>query len=96
MVKPFQILDLLLRLKRVLSERKGVAKGLLIISAGGLGDTVLFSLFASRFASLALDGESVTILLRNDSAKMAFVLPKSFHIETVNFKDFRKCLVGSV
>ena len=92
MVKPFQILDFLLRLKRVLSKRKGAAKGLLIISAGGLGDTVLFSLFASRFASLALEDELVTILLRNDSAKMAFVLPKSFHIETVNFRDFRKSL----
>jgi ADP-heptose:LPS heptosyltransferase len=92
MVKPFQILDLLLRLKRVLCKRKGKAKGLLIISAGGLGDTVLFSLFASRFASLALEDELVTILLRNDSAKMSFVLPKLFRMEIVNFKDFRKSL----
>ena len=92
MVKPFQILDLLLRLKRALCKRNGQEKGLLIISAGGLGDTVLFSLFASRFASLALENELVTILLCSDSAKMAFVLPKAFNVETVNFKDFRKSL----
>ena len=92
MVKAFNILDLLLSLKRTLCKRKGLAKGLLIISAGGLGDTVLFSLFASRFASFSFKDEPVTILLRNDSAKMAFVLPKTIRVETVNFKNFRKSL----
>ena len=92
MLKPFHILDLLLGLKRTLFNRKGPAKGVLIISAGGLGDTVLFSLVAPRFASLAFDDEPVAILLRNDSAKMAFVFPKSINIEIINFKNFKKSL----
>jgi ADP-heptose:LPS heptosyltransferase len=92
MAKAFHILDSLLRLKRNFSKRKGNARGLLIISAGGLGDTVLFSLFASRFASFARKDELVTILLRNESAKMAFLFPTSFHVENINFNDFRKSL----
>ncbi|MBL6933414.1 MAG: glycosyltransferase family 9 protein [Rhodospirillales bacterium] len=91
-MKPFHIQDTLLGLKRNFSKREGNANGVLLISAGGLGDTVLFSLFAERFASLARDGEPVTVLLRNDAAKMAFVLPKSIGLEIVNFKDLRKSL----
>jgi len=92
MLKSFLILGLLLGLKRNLFNRVGPAKGILIISAGGLGDTVLFSLVAPRFASLANDNEPVAILLRNDSAKMAFMFPKTFNIEVINFKNFRKSL----
>jgi|GEM_PF-331754 len=92
MLKSFQILDLLLGIKRALSPRKGQPKGVLIISAGGLGDTVLFSIIASRFASLALDNEPVTILLRSDSAKMAFLFPKPIFIEIIDFINFRKSL----
>jgi len=92
MVKPFHILDTLLGLKRTFSGRSGPASGILLISAGGLGDTVLFSLFMTRFASLAHEGENVTVLLRSDAAKMAFLLPQSVGLEIVNFKDFRKSL----
>ncbi len=92
MLKLFHILDLLFCLKRNLLNREGPAKGILIISAGGLGDTVLFSLVASRFASLALDNEPVAILLRNDAAKMAFIFPKTINIKIINFKNFRKSL----
>ncbi len=93
MLKSFQILDLLLSWKRNLFKRKGPGRGILIISAGGLGDTVLFSLVVSRFATLALEKEPVTILLRNDSAKMAFLFPKEFFIEIVNFINFRKSVL---
>ena len=92
MLKPFRLLDALLALKRRFVRRPGPASGVLLISAGGLGDTVLFALLASRFSALARDGEAVTVLLRRDAAKMAFVLPVAFGLEIVDFNRFRKSL----
>ncbi len=92
MIKPFHLLDMLLGLKRTFVKRPDAGKGILLISAGGLGDTVLFSLFAGRFASLARKDEPVTVLLRSDAAKMAFILPKNIGLEIVNFNDLRKSL----
>jgi hypothetical protein len=91
-MKPFRILDKFLNLKRRFSNRGGPAHGVLLISAGGLGDTVLFSLLADRFKSLARDGEPVTVLLRNDARKMAFLLPTDMGLEIVNFGNLRKSL----
>jgi len=92
MIKPFHILDTLLGLKRTFVKRAATPGGVLLISAGGLGDTVLFSLVASRFASLAREDEPVTVLLRSDAAKMAFLLPRTMGMEIVDFKNFRKSL----
>ena len=92
MSRLFRHFDALLALKRRFQVRPGTASGVLLISAGGLGDTVLFSLLASRFATLAREGETVSILLRKDAAKMAFVLPSAFGLEIVDFKHFRKSL----
>lgn len=57
-----------------------------------MGDTVLFSLFAERFSSLAEEGEPVTVLLRKDAAKMAFLLPEKIGLEIVDFSGLRKSL----
>ena len=88
----FHILDKLLELKRHFSNRGGPANGVLLISAGGLGDTVLFSLLAGRFKSIAHEGEPVTVLLRNDARKMAFLLPGDMGLEIVDFGQLRKSL----
>ncbi|NQU57104.1 MAG: lipopolysaccharide heptosyltransferase family protein [Rhodospirillales bacterium] len=92
MLKPFHLLDYLLGLKRRFRRRPGPANGVLLISAGGLGDTVLFSLLAVRFATLAREGEPVSVLLRNDARKMAFLLPGNMGLEIVNFSDLRKSI----
>lgn len=76
------------RLKRRFQHLATPPKGLLLISAGGLGDTVLFSLVAARFAALAEPDEPVTILLRRDGAKTAFCLPSNVNVETVDFARF--------
>ncbi len=91
-MKAFHILDKFLQLKRHFSNRSGPATGVLLISSGGLGDTVLFSLLASRFKSLTRDGEPITVLLRNDARKMAFLLPGDMGLDIVNFHEFRKSL----
>jgi ADP-heptose:LPS heptosyltransferase len=61
----------------------------MIISAGGLGDTVLFSQVVGRLASLALPDEPVTLLLRSDAKSMAFVFPPNFQIVTVDYAKLR-------
>ncbi|MFD2234490.1 glycosyltransferase family 9 protein [Phaeospirillum tilakii] len=89
-MKPHRLLDPLLGLERRLTRRPGPAAGVLLISAGGLGDTVLFALAVERFAALARPGETVTVLLRKDAAKMAFLLPPGIRVEAVDFADLRR------
>ncbi|MEQ9200636.1 MAG: hypothetical protein RLN80_11670, partial [Rhodospirillales bacterium] len=59
-------------------SRSGEPAGVLLVSAGGLGDTILFSHLAQRFAGLAEPGERITVLLRRDGAKTAFLLPEDW------------------
>ncbi len=72
-----------------LAGRPGPARGVLLISAGGLGDTVLFARVVERFAALAEPGESVTVLLRADAARMAFLFPAGIAVEAVDFRRLR-------
>jgi ADP-heptose:LPS heptosyltransferase len=81
-------LDPLYRLYCRLRSRADAPRGVLLVSAGGLGDTVLFSLVAGRFARLALPDETVTALLRKDGAKTGFCLPAEMQVETVDFGRF--------
>ncbi|MEQ8709747.1 MAG: glycosyltransferase family 9 protein [Rhodospirillales bacterium] len=71
-------------------SRSGEPAGVLLVSAGGLGDTILFSHLAQRFAGLAEPGERITVLLRRDGAKTAFLLPEDWEILTIDFPRFRK------
>ncbi|MBI2978350.1 MAG: lipopolysaccharide heptosyltransferase family protein, partial [Rhodospirillales bacterium] len=48
MIKPFRIMDWWLARRRRRTSRAGEAKGVLVISSGGLGDTVLFAHVAER------------------------------------------------
>lgn len=66
-------------------SRPATASGVLLLSAGGLGDTVLFALVVARFAALAQAGETVTVLLRADGAKMAFLFPPEINVIKVDF-----------
>lgn len=90
MIKIFQILDWWWNRKRRRTPRSGAARGVLILSCGGLGDTVLFSHVAERFFGLAEDDEPVTVLLRSDAGKMAFVLPPGASVATVDFNRLRR------
>jgi ADP-heptose:LPS heptosyltransferase len=59
---------------------------LLLISSGGLGDTVLFCHVIDRFSALAQNGEKVEVLLRSDSIKMGFLIPANISIISIDFK----------
>ena len=92
MIKPFRILDWWLNRKRRSRPRSGTARGVLLISSGGLGDTVLFAHVAERFVSLAEKDEPVTVALRADAMKMAFLLPADVRVLGVDFDHLRKDL----
>ncbi|CAA7627014.1 glycosyltransferase family 9 protein [Magnetospirillum sp. SS-4] len=89
-MKLHRLIDPVLGLERRLSPRRGPASGVLLISAGGLGDTVLFSLVLPRFMELARPGESVTVLLRSDGARMSFVFPSGVLVRKVDFGRLRQ------
>ncbi|MDA1089358.1 MAG: lipopolysaccharide heptosyltransferase family protein [Proteobacteria bacterium] len=78
--------------RRRRAPRTRAASGVLLISSGGLGDTVLFAHVAERFQGLARDDEQVTVLLRSDAMKMAFLLPSGFTVKGVDFKKLRNDL----
>lgn len=86
----YRLLDALLRLRRALTRRAGTPSGVLLISAGGLGDTVLLATVLPRFLALARPGETVTVLLRHDAARMAFVFPPHVVVRKVNFAHLRR------
>ncbi len=92
MIKPFRILDWWLNRKRRSTPRPGPALGVLLISSGGLGDTVLFAHVVGRFARLAEKDEPVTVALRSDAMKMAFLLPAGVRVLGVDFDRLRKDL----
>jgi len=53
---------------------------------------VLFSLILPRFLKLARPAEAVTVLLRSDAAKMAFLFPPLVNVMTVNYGRLGKDL----
>lgn len=91
-MKSSPLLDrLLFRLARPRpSDEPG--KGVLLLAAGGLGDTVLLMAVLDRFLALAHKGEQVTLLLRQDAAKMSFLAPPEVDILAVDFPRLRSDL----
>ena len=65
--------------------------GILIVASGGLGDAVMLAHVFPRFASLAKPGECVTLVLRRDARKMAFLFNGLFDRRvTVEYVDYDK------
>ena len=89
MLKTYHFFDWWLNRKRRRTLRPGPANGVLLISSGGLGDTVLFAHVVERFLDLAKEGEPVTVLLRSDAMKMAFLLPPRVSAFGVDFGRLR-------
>ncbi len=71
-------------------RRSDAASGILLISSGGLGDTVLLSLVIERFTKLAVLGEDITLVLPRESIKMAFLIDERINILPIDYKAFRK------
>lgn len=89
-MKLHRLLDPLIRGLCRLRKRAAPPRNVLIVSAGGLGDTVLFSQVIDRFAGLAEDGESVTLLLRKDAVVMGFLFPPQIALQVVEYDRLRQ------
>ncbi|MEO5375074.1 MAG: lipopolysaccharide heptosyltransferase family protein [Alphaproteobacteria bacterium] len=86
---PFRVLRRLDGLARFIGPRRPQAarrSGVLIVSAGGLGDTLLFALVLPRLLALAEGDETITVLVRSDAAKMAFLFPSTVRVLAVDFE----------
>lgn len=51
---------------------------------------MLFALVLERFAALARPGETVTVLLRREAARMAFLFPPEIQVEAVDFAALKR------
>ena len=71
-------------------HRPDPPSGLLLVSSGGLGDTILLSLVIERFTRMARTKESVTLVLPKESLKVAFLFKKNIKILSVDYRAFRK------
>ena len=88
MAIPRKICDQLHRIKRINVERSKNPSGVLLISSGGLGDSILFSLIAPHFGALAVDGEKITVVMQHSSAAVEFLFPDTFEILPLNYRKF--------
>ena len=73
-----------------LGRRRGPPGGVVVVSSGGLGDTVLFALVLPRFQALAEDGEGVRVVVRHDAAAMAFLFPPEVTVDVVDHRRLRR------
>lgn len=88
-MKLITVFDKIAALRRRFRTRTGTPSGLLLVSSGGLGDTVLFSLVIEQFSRLARDAEPVTLLVQKSSIMMAFVFPPEVQLKAVDFDRLR-------
>jgi len=91
-MKLFQLQDRYLRLLRQFSSRRDQPGGVLIISGGGLGDTILFAHAIEQFLDLAEPGEMVRLLLNQGSDKLGFLFPPQVAVQSVDFQRLRRDL----
>jgi hypothetical protein len=64
--------------------------GILVVASGGLGDAVLLAHVFPRFAGLARPGERVTLVLRRDARKMAFLFGGLANVEHVDYDRYAR------
>ncbi|MDA8232123.1 MAG: glycosyltransferase family 9 protein [Magnetospirillum sp.] len=65
-------------------------RGVILVSSGGIGDTILFSAAAPYFARLAEPGEAITVVTQAASAAVGFLLPPGFTQFPVNYRKFQR------
>ena len=91
-MKLYHIQDKYLGFSHRRKIRQKTPEGVLLISSGGIGDTVLFSFVVESFSNLAKKNEPVTFLCNQGSEKVSFLLPKNITILNVDFQRLRRDL----
>ncbi|MGB0683684.1 MAG: glycosyltransferase family 9 protein [Magnetovibrionaceae bacterium] len=82
--------DALRRFRCRVAGRSGEARNVAVIAAGGLGDTVMFALGLPRLQKLCREGETLTVILRKDAARMAFLFGPGVEVEIIDFNKLAK------
>jgi len=91
-MKVIRLLDRLFHLLHSKRDSQSTPKGVLILSCGGLGDTILFSHVLPRFSELAEPDELITVLMRKDGAKTSFLFDDHIEKLVIDFNKFHKSL----
>ena len=91
-MKLFQLQDQFLRLRRRFARKRGQPGDILILSGGGLGDTILFAQAIEQFLGLAKPGERVRLLLNQGSDKLGFLFPSKVVVQSIDFQRLRRDL----
>ena len=91
-MKVIRLLDSLFNLLHSKRDAVTPPRGVLLLSCGGLGDTILFSHVLSRFAALAEPGEPITVLMRKDGVKTSFLFGDNIEKLIIDFSKFRNNL----
>lgn len=89
MPKLYRLADIYQRWRTKARPRASEPDGLLFLSCGGLGDTILFSHVIEAFCAYAKPNEKITVLLRKDGSKTAFLFPDCVETFVVDFARFR-------
>lgn len=64
------------------------SSGILLVSSGGLGDTILFSLMVPRFMALAREKEQVHVLVQDKSLAVDFLFPEGVKVIGLDYRRF--------
>lgn len=62
--------------------------GLVLVSSGGLGDSMLFSLMIDRFMALVGHDEPVTLVVRSESRAVSFLFSERVRMMPVDYRRF--------
>jgi len=74
----------------IAAKARADKRGLLLVSSGGLGDTILFSLMIERFMSLVPADEEVTMVVRAESRHASFLFPDRVRMMPIDYRRFIK------
>ena len=88
-MKLYRIQDKYLAFCHSRKTREKAPEGILLISSGGIGDTVLFSYVVEKFSALAIQNEKITLLCNQGSKKVSFLFPTNIMILNIDFQRLR-------
>jgi ADP-heptose:LPS heptosyltransferase len=80
--------DRLHQLKRRIATRPPTPSGVLLVSSGGVGDTILFSLIAPKFAALTEPGEDIHVVVQKASEAVGFLFPEGVKQIPLDYRRF--------
>lgn len=75
-------------IERRAARTSGEKRGLLLVSSGGLGDTMLFSLMVARYRKLVDPDEPVWVIVRHESAGLDFLFPDDVTLIPIHYRNF--------